>query len=597
MSYLVLARKWRPKRFAELVGQEHVVRALTNALETGRVHHAFLFTGTRGVGKTTIARIFAKSLNCERGTSAEPCGECETCLAIDAGRYIDLLEIDAASNTGVDNVRELIENAQYMPSRGKYKVYLIDEVHMLSKQAFNALLKTLEEPPEHVKFLFATTDPEKLLVTVLSRCLQFNLKRLDEAQIGGQISMILKAEGIEADAGAVRQLAKAADGSLRDGLSLLDQAIAYTGSSTGGVALEDAAVAAMLGTVDRSRVQALLSALADGDGARLLQEMAELAEFSPDWSSVLDALGEALHRIQVKQLVPAVDIGSDAVDVEGLAGRLRPEVVQLWYQMALNGRRDLGHAPSPRSGFEMSLLRMLAFRPEQAAQAVNVSRGPGGAAQPGASASSMRAAETARAALAEPVVVAPVLSRIQPQAPAPAPEAAATPAPVLSPAVEAAPPSGLDSVPAPIETPTISKTTPAASATLLVTDTEHWLELVARSGLKGPVRLLAEHAAFVAHADGVLRLALPPGEDHLQSPSLVQSLGQALAPLLGGALQVRFDATEARGDTARARSSRERASRQAGAEEGFAADPDIQRLVQVHGAQIVPDSVRPLGDA
>ncbi len=363
MSYLVLARKWRPKRFAELVGQEHVVRALTNALQTGRVHHAFLFTGTRGVGKTTIARIFAKSLNCERGTSSDPCGECETCLAIDAGRYIDLLEIDAASNTGVDNVRELIENAQYMPSRGKYKVYLIDEVHMLSKPAFNALLKTLEEPPDHVKFLFATTDPEKLLVTVLSRCLQFNLKRLDEAQIAGQLRKILAAEGIEADDDAIGQLARAADGSLRDGLSLLDQAIAYAGGR-----LEGATVANMLGTVDRSRVQALLAALADADGARLLEEAAQLAEFSPDWGSILDAFAHALHRIQVKQLVPAVDVGRDSIDGEGLAARLRPELVQLWYQMALHGRRDLELAPSPRSGFEMTLLRMLAFRPEAGGQ-------------------------------------------------------------------------------------------------------------------------------------------------------------------------------------------------------------------------------------
>ena len=260
MSYLVLARKWRPRRFSELVGQEHVVRALSNALETGKVHHAFLFTGTRGVGKTTIARIFAKSLNCERGSGAEPCGECGACVDIDAGRYVDLLEIDAASNTGVDDVRELIDNAQYMPARGRTKVYLIDEVHMLSKSAFNALLKTLEEPPEHVKFLLATTDPQKLPVTVLSRCLQFNLRRLDEAQIGGQITRILAAEGIPAEAGAIALLARAADGSLRDGLSLLDQAIAYTGGQLG-----EEAVNAMLGTVDRAQVGALLQQLVELD--------------------------------------------------------------------------------------------------------------------------------------------------------------------------------------------------------------------------------------------------------------------------------------------------------------------------------------------
>ncbi|OHE83293.1 MAG: DNA polymerase III, subunit gamma and tau, partial [Lysobacterales bacterium RIFOXYA1_FULL_69_10] len=301
MSYLVLARKWRPRRFAELVGQEHVVRALTNALDSGRLHHAFLFTGTRGVGKTTIARIFAKSLNCEQGTSAEPCGECGACRDIDAGRFMDLLEIDAASNTGVDDVREVIENAQYMPGRGRMKVYLIDEVHMLSKAAFNALLKTLEEPPGHVKFLLATTDPQKLPVTVLSRCLQFNLKRLDEEQIAGQITKILEAEGIAAEPGAVRQLSRAADGSLRDGLSLLDQAIAYSGAGAAGSALSDASVATMLGTVDRTRVGALLQALSAGDGAALMAEIAALAEFSPDWASVLDALGEALHRVQVRQ--------------------------------------------------------------------------------------------------------------------------------------------------------------------------------------------------------------------------------------------------------------------------------------------------------
>jgi DNA polymerase-3 subunit gamma/tau len=301
MSYQVLARKWRPRKFSELVGQEHVVRALTNALDTGRMHHAYLFTGTRGVGKTTIARIFAKSLNCERGQSADPCGECSVCTSVDEGRFVDLLEIDAASNTGVDDVREVIENAQYAPSRGRFKVYLVDEVHMLSRNAFNALLKTLEEPPPHVKFLLATTDPQKLPVTVLSRCLKFNLKRLLPEQISGQMRHILGAENIAYEDSAIGELARAADGSLRDGLSLLDQAIAY-----GGGSLHADDVRTMLGSVARGQVLGVLEALAAGDGERLLAECTQIASYSPDFGGVLDDLASVLHRLQLIQLIPGL---------------------------------------------------------------------------------------------------------------------------------------------------------------------------------------------------------------------------------------------------------------------------------------------------
>jgi len=363
MSYKVFARKWRPLNFAQVVGQEHVVRALVNGIESDRLHHAYLFTGTRGVGKTTIARVLAKALNCPNVVGAEPCGQCSTCLDVDQGCYPDLIEVDAASRTGVDDTRDLLENVQYSPSRGKYKVYLIDEVHMFSKSSFNALLKTLEEPPEHVKFLLATTDPQKMPVTVLSRCLQFNLKRLSPSQIEGQFKLILESEGIEYQSQATELLARAADGSMRDGLSLLDQAIVH-----GNGDLNEADVIDMLGSVAREPVIGLLNALLTKQGSHVLASIQSLDEFAPDYAEVLQSLLAYLHQIAVCQIV-----GDEADDkaLNQLAEQFTKEDVQLYYQIALMGQKDLPLAPTPKVGFEMVLLRMLAFSPLQAGEVVD----------------------------------------------------------------------------------------------------------------------------------------------------------------------------------------------------------------------------------
>ena len=361
MSYQVLARKWRPRIFREMVGQEHVLKALINALDFNRLHHAYLFTGTRGVGKTTIARILAKCLNCETGVSSEPCGQCGACQEIAEGRFIDLIEVDAASRTRVEDTRELLENVQYAPTRGRFKIYLIDEVHMLSTHSFNALLKTLEEPPEHVKFLLATTDPQKLPVTILSRCLQFNLKNMSPERIVGHLQFVLGKEVIPFDDSALWQLARAADGSMRDALSLTDQAIAY-----GGGKVADNDVVAMLGTIDHRLIERLVRGLIQGDGPALLNAVASFSEHAPDYSNALADLITFLHRMAIAQAMPeALDnsYGDRKVILE-LSQLVAPEDVQLFYQTALIGRRDLHLSPDPRSGLEMTLLRMLAFKPQ-----------------------------------------------------------------------------------------------------------------------------------------------------------------------------------------------------------------------------------------
>lgn len=361
MSYQVLARKWRPRNFSELAGQEHVQRALINALESDRLHHAFLFTGTRGVGKTTIARILAKSLNCEKGVSANPCGECSACTEINEGRFVDLIEVDAASKTKVEDTRDLLENVQYAPTRGRYKVYLIDEVHMLSTHSFNALLKTLEEPPPHVKFLLATTDPQKLPVTILSRCLQFNLKRLPADLIAEHLEKIVQQEQIESKSTAIRLIADAADGSMRDALSLLDQAIAY-----GGGTLKDSEVRTMLGTVDTSHIFELLNALASRDSKLLLEIIEQLAVHSADFTDVLNKVLSLLHRIALMQVAPdAIDSQDpEKSQITQLATAMSMEDTQLYYQIGLLGKRDLPLAPNTKLGFEMTMLRMLAFHPD-----------------------------------------------------------------------------------------------------------------------------------------------------------------------------------------------------------------------------------------
>jgi DNA polymerase-3 subunit gamma/tau len=528
MSYVVLARKWRPKRFAEMVGQEHVLRALSNALDSGKVHHAFLFSGTRGVGKTTIARILAKSLNCETaGVSSNPCGVCAACREIDEGRFVDLIEVDAASRTKVDDTREMLDNVQYAPTRGRYKVYLIDEVHMLSNHSFNALLKTLEEPPPHVKFLLATTDPQKLPVTVLSRCLQFNLKRLPAALIGERLKYIAAAENLAFEPAAIALLARAAEGSMRDALSLLDQLIAF-----GGGAINEANARSMLGTIDRGHVGRLIDALSRGDGAALLAEVRELDRDAPDYDRALVELAALLQRIAIVQIVPEAaqqDEEFDSALLNQLAKALSPEDAQLYYQIALGGRRDLNMAPEPRAGFEMTLLRMLAFRPEGAMQPVKAGR---------------------PTAFAAPVVTAPV----------------------DSPAAGA---SALE------------------MARLTSIDAANWPAVVEAAGLSGMVRQLALNCVPAGFENSLLTLKLDQAASDRRTRPIEEKLVQGLSKYLGRGIRVVFETTDsALNSPARQRVQAEQ-DRVARAASAFEADPAVKGLRERFGADVDAASVKP----
>lgn len=528
MSYQVLARKWRPRNFAEMVGQEHVLKALVNALDHNRLHHAFLFTGTRGVGKTTIARILAKSLNCERGVSSKPCGECSACTEIDAGRFVDLIEVDAASRTGVDDTRELTDNVQYAPTRGRYKVYLIDEVHMLSKNAFNALLKTLEEPPPHVKFLLATTDPQKIPVTVLSRCLQFNLKRLPVSLIQAHLQHILEQEKIAQEPAAVNLIAHAADGSMRDALSLLDQAIAF-----GGGALREDEVRNMLGSIEKKHVRALLEALASGDGNSVLQTVAQLDEQSPDYEMVLDELASLLQRMAVVHAVPDAGEGfEDGETLRELVAKLSPEDTQLFYQIALLGKRDLPLAPSPRGGFEMVLLRMLTFIPQSAMQT------PG------------------RQAAAAPRPVQHV-----------SPSAAAVGAVVTQPA------------------------TVPRHADWQAPD---WAVLVTALNMRGAAQQLAANCVYQRREGATLYLGLDVTHEHMATGQLLGRMEEALSRHFGEPLKVRIQPVAGELVTPARLDAQKQEERVKAAQEAIAEDPNVRALCDTFGTRINPDLVKPL---
>ncbi|APZ42863.1 DNA polymerase III subunit gamma/tau [Acidihalobacter ferrooxydans] len=587
MSYQALARKWRPRSFDQLVGQAPVRRALINALETGRIHPAYLFTGTRGVGKTTLARLLAKCLNCEQGVSAQPCGECEACREIEEGRFIDLIEVDAASRTKVEDTRELLDNVQYAPVRGRYKVYLIDEVHMLSGHSFNALLKTLEEPPPHVQFLLATTDPQKIPPTILSRCVQFGLKRIPETAIAEHLADVLEREGLTSEPRALTLLATAADGSLRDALSLLDQAVAY-----GGASVAEADVREMLGTIPRDAVYGMLRGLAAQDGAALLAAVAGLAEAAADFGAVLAELLGVLHRLAVQQVVPESRVDDDPELLE-LAAALAPEDVQLFYQIALLGRRDLPYAGDPRSGFEMIVLRMLAFRPQ--------SGGPPQAARAGTGAAEVEAPAATRAAPAAREEAAPPRSSAERVAEMfaaekpPARASARVRTTAEPPVADAA--AGEDAlVEANDDTPQMPQPARVAAPVEAADVDDDWAARIARMRLSGMAGQLANHCMLDGVQGDQYRLSIARSSESLLNDMSRQRLIEAISALEGRPMRVEFRLVDEIGDTPAAQQQRAAAARQAAAEQAIEDDEAVRAIRERFAAQVVPGSVRPRHD-
>jgi len=531
MTYQVLARKWRPSNFTEVVGQDHVVKSLINALQHNRLHHAYLFTGTRGVGKTSIARILAKAINCENLQDFNPCGLCSVCIALNEGRFLDLIEVDAASRTKVEDTRDLLDNAQYAPSHGRYKVYIIDEVHMLSGHSFNALLKTLEEPPPHVKFLLATTDPQKIPVTVLSRCLQLNLKQLSPAQIYTQMAFILEQEAIEFEVPSLKLLSRAADGSMRDGLSLLDQAIVY---GNGKVTTED--VSAMLGTIAQQPVTELLDALAEGNAVEILNKINDIANLTPDFSGLLQEILIALNRIALLQQIPtAIDHEFDSDDILALSAKFSPEDVQLYYQIGLVGQRDLDLAPDPRGGFEMVMLRMLIFKPETQSKSTDKS--------------------VQVQSIASKVMPVTVISK----------QGTVSPSVVIS------------------ESP---------KAVAQDAGNNDWLSMIVAMKLDGFTREFANNCALDAIDDNVCTLIIDPS--HVRRAKAEEALQKALQAYRGTPVKLVIKEKKNTLATPAVLLIKEREDKQQAAVEAINLDPNIQALKEHFDARILPGTIEPV---